>query len=299
MLVNGLLYNSEVWHSVTKDDIKKLEKIDEVLLRSLLGSHLKTPLEFLYLETGAVPISYIISMRRMIYLKTLMMREEHELTKRILREQEENASPGDFIELVKSDFKMIGKYYDENFITHTATASYKNTIKISTRRAAFVDLKNKHQNHSKVSEIIYENFQCQEYLSSGMFSNEEISVLSSLRSHTLRTIRCNFKNLYKSNLHCPLKCWPAGAEPINDTQEHLLLCSRLNQIQNTTVARSKVKYNDIYGDKYSQKAITSEFIQRMNTRNKTIQEELTSERVTSTTLDPSTGLCSMDTQLCL
>ena len=290
MLVNGLLYNSEVWHSVSKDDTKKLEKIDEVLLRSLLGSHLKTPLEFLYLETGAVPISYIISMRRMIYLKTLMMREENELTKRILREQEQNSSPGDFIELVKSDFEKIGQSYDENFITHTTTESYKNTIKTSTRKAAFIDLKNTQKNHSKVSEIEYENYKCQEYLSSGMFSNEEISVLSSLRSHTLRTIRSNFKNLYKSNLHCPLKCWPAGAEPINDTQQHKLLCSRLSLTHNTTVARSTVKYEDIYGDIYSQKGIIGEFIQRMNTRNKTLEQEkeLTSEHVQTTTLDPST-----------
>ena len=46
MLINGLLYNSEAWHSVSKDDTKQLEKIDEVLLRSLLGSHQKTPLDF-------------------------------------------------------------------------------------------------------------------------------------------------------------------------------------------------------------------------------------------------------------
>ena len=301
MLINGLLFNSEAWHSVTKDDTKNLEKIDEMLIRSLMGSHMKTPLEFLYLETGAVPISYIISMRRIIYLRTIMMREEHELTKRILREQEQNSCPGDFIELVKSDFQKMGRNYDENFITKTTTVGFKNTIKSSMKRAAFIELKNMQRNHSKISKIKYENFECQEYLSSGMFTNEEISVLSSLRSHTLRTIRCNFKNLYKSNLHCPLKCWPAGAEPMSDTQQHILLCSRLNQTQNTTIASSTVIYENIYGDKYSQKAIIGEFIQRMSIRNRIIQEEneLTSERAPITTLDPSTGLCYMDTQLCL
>ena len=134
LLINGLLYNSEVWHSVTKEDVKHLEKIDEVLLRSLLGSHIKTPLEFLYLETGAVPISYIISMRRMIYTKVVMMREEKELTKRILREQEQNPCPGDFIELVKKDFERIGKQYDENFITKDTIKTFKNTIKLLTKR---------------------------------------------------------------------------------------------------------------------------------------------------------------------
>ena len=64
MLINGILFNSEAWHGVKKEDLKKLEKIDEILLRSLMGSHQKTPLEFLYLETGTLPISYIIMIRR-------------------------------------------------------------------------------------------------------------------------------------------------------------------------------------------------------------------------------------------
>ena len=73
MLINAILFNSEAWHSVEKEDIKKLEKIDEMLLRSLMGSHQKTPIEFLYLETGSLPIRYIISIRRMNYLKTILI----------------------------------------------------------------------------------------------------------------------------------------------------------------------------------------------------------------------------------
>ena len=51
MLVNGILYNSEAWHSVSLKDIESLEKIDEALLRFLLNSHAKAPLETLYLES--------------------------------------------------------------------------------------------------------------------------------------------------------------------------------------------------------------------------------------------------------
>ena len=82
MLVNGLLFNSKAWHSVTNDDIKNLEKVDEIILRTLMQSHPKTPLEFLYLETGSLKIKYIISTRRLVYLKTLMMRDDEELTNR-------------------------------------------------------------------------------------------------------------------------------------------------------------------------------------------------------------------------
>ena len=144
-----------------------------------------------------------------------------------------------------------------------------------------------------MKNIEYSSLKCEEYLASGMFKNEEISILSSLRSHTLRTVRCNFKNLYKSDLNCPLKCWIDGDEPYCDTQEHIMLCKRISERvpSNTTLARGKVKYNDIYGNLYEQKEITSAYIERLHIRNKIIEEDnqqLTSELIT---LDPSTSLC--------
>ena len=83
MLINGVIFNSEGWHDVRDEHIKALEKVDESLLRSLLQSHAKTPLEFLFLETGSVPIRYLISPRRMLYYKTLIDRDDEEITKRI------------------------------------------------------------------------------------------------------------------------------------------------------------------------------------------------------------------------
>ena len=41
-----------------------------------------------------------------MYLKIEMMREDEELTKRILKEQEKSPSPGDFIEHVKDRFDI-------------------------------------------------------------------------------------------------------------------------------------------------------------------------------------------------
>ena len=72
MLLNGMLYNSEVWHSISENEIMMLEMVDEYLLRSMVKGHSKTPLEFLYLEAGAIPIRFIISSRRLNYLHTLL-----------------------------------------------------------------------------------------------------------------------------------------------------------------------------------------------------------------------------------
>ena len=66
MLLNGILYNSEAWQGVETKDIILLEKVDEALLRGILGAHPKIPLEALYLETKSLPIRFIVASRRIL-----------------------------------------------------------------------------------------------------------------------------------------------------------------------------------------------------------------------------------------
>ena len=164
MFLNGVLYNSEAWHAVTNDDLKPLEKVDESLLRALLQNHPKAPLEFLYMETGSMKISNIISSRRMMYLKTILGRDDEELTKRIFREQQRNPTPGDFAELVKADFTKNNIEYKEDFITAAKVNDYKSFIRKNVKKAAFEEFKNMQAKHSKVSEIRYEK--CEKFFSS-------------------------------------------------------------------------------------------------------------------------------------
>ena len=79
MLINGILTNCEVWYGLSDKEIEKLEKIDEYLLREIKGAHSKTPKEFLYLETGSIPLRFTVSSRRMSYLHHLLTRNQNEL----------------------------------------------------------------------------------------------------------------------------------------------------------------------------------------------------------------------------
>merc|ERR1712240_960249 len=109
MFINAILYNSEAWHRLTEPEIRMLEEVDETLLRSLVKAHSKTPLEFLYLETGAIPIKFIISSRRIMYLHTILSRSRNELTRRVYNVQKEIETKGDFYHLVRKDFEMINE----------------------------------------------------------------------------------------------------------------------------------------------------------------------------------------------
>ena len=81
--VNGTFYNSEVWCAFSKADIEVLEVLDGKILRAILGAHCKVPSEMFYLETGAVPISHAISVRRLVYLQTILKKSNNEIVKKV------------------------------------------------------------------------------------------------------------------------------------------------------------------------------------------------------------------------
>ena len=83
MFLNRVLFNCETWHNIKDADIAELNLIDNQLLRYVCSAHAKTPVEFLFLETGAWPISYVIASRRMNYLREILTRDKNELVKRV------------------------------------------------------------------------------------------------------------------------------------------------------------------------------------------------------------------------
>ena len=291
MLINGMLFNTEAWHAVTKEDTEALEKVDESLLRSLLRNHPKCPLEFLYLETGSISIGHTVSSRRIMYLRTILKRDDEELTKRVFREQERNTTPGDFVELVKADLAKYNIDYNEEFIKASKEDDFKSFVRKKIKEAAFEELKRKQMSHSKVNEITYEKLEKQPYLTSALFSNDDVEILSNLRSHTTRGIRSNFSQLYKNNTNCPLKCWSPEESPLKDTQEHLMVCQKI-EINTNNVSKEKIKYHDIYGNVNKQKEIVTLYKQLLDERNIQMEALLP---VGEQTLDPSTPRCCAST----
>ena len=247
MLINGILFNSEVWHDVTEKDLRMLETVDEHLLRSLVKGHSKIPLEFLYLEAGALPVRFIISTRRMIYLQTLMRRNRSELTRKVYEAQTEQTTKGDYVDLLKADFDMIDVKMDNDTIEKVSVKSYKKFIKLKVRKAALKYLNDKKETHSKIRHIEYRELKTQEYLTSALFSNEETQLLYSLRSRSL-DCRENFKSKYSDDFLCQL----CGKQ--NDSQQHILICETINaQVVSSQIANSKVVYEDIFKDYRKQK----------------------------------------------
>ena len=65
LFLSSLISNCEAWVNLSAKNISDLESLDEKLLRDILSAHAKTPKELLYLETGSLPVSYVIKSRRL------------------------------------------------------------------------------------------------------------------------------------------------------------------------------------------------------------------------------------------
>ena len=128
-LINGILFNSEVWYSVTEQQIAHLVDIDKYLLRGLINAHAKVPLEHLYLELAALPIKYVMSARRMIFLQTILKRNDNEITKKIYKLQKEDPLPGDWCKLVEEDFNTMNLHMSDELIAQMSEFDYKKLVK--------------------------------------------------------------------------------------------------------------------------------------------------------------------------
>ena len=82
MFINTVLINCEIWHGLKETDLADIKLIDNQLMHYICSAHAKKPKEFLFLKTGALSISHIISSRRLNYLWEILSRNEDELVRK-------------------------------------------------------------------------------------------------------------------------------------------------------------------------------------------------------------------------
>ena len=107
LLLSSLLSNCDAWYNVTKKEISSLESVDETLIRKIFAAHSKTPLELLYLETGNIPIRFILKARRLGYLWYILHEDDDTLLQTVFKAQCDKPVAGDWVNTVKEDLKDI------------------------------------------------------------------------------------------------------------------------------------------------------------------------------------------------
>ena len=128
------------------------------------------------------------------------MQKDHELVKRVFQAQKDDPKKGDWWEMVKSDLETYDVTEDELMQLNKNLAKKYVKKKIYTK--AFEDLKMLQAKHSKVKDIEYEKYACQEYIKSSKFRCEESTVLAKLRSKTVSDIKSNIRSFSQNDMLC-------------------------------------------------------------------------------------------------
>ena len=230
-----------------------MERVDETLLRGLTSAHSKIPIAALYLECGATPLRFIWAARRIMYLQTILKRSNDELTKKIYDAQKEDPTEGDFHELVSKDIQMIDLKMDEEEIKSTTKAALRHIVKKKVKEAAFKYLME--QRGSKMRDITYDKLETQTYMNSPDFTQDQISLLLSLRTRTVKGIRMDFGNMFGQK-----GCALPGCTAPADTLAHVLRCEILKDEVSNTTQEQTMQYKDVFAqDIATLKAITTRY----------------------------------------
>ena len=235
ILLNGMLCSSEALYGITKAHITQLESVDNMLFKSVFQAPFSTPIAAYYLETGAIPIRYVLIGRRLMYLWTILQKNEDELVSKVFKAQKLFPVKDDFVNQIIEDKEEIGLLLTESEIKFMKKTKFKNLVKEKIRVSAHSYLLQKKEKLSKLDNLT-SDFNFKEYLSTDKLSISEKQLLFKLRTRMI-PVKGNFSSMYKDDLSCHL-C----NMNLKESQEHLLSCSFLTHVNEG----SSVEYLDIY-----------------------------------------------------
>ena len=237
-LVSKMIYSSEIWYGISSDQFTKLEQIDEMYLRNIFEAPKSAPRLGLYIESGKIPLRYIIKARRLLYYWHILHLNENELVYKFFQAQKLKPTKNDWVLEVAQNLQDWRINVSENDVKKISKEIFKkvidNRMKLSVRED-FRKLQEKKGINSKTNKLkINQGFKPSEYLFSRNLCVEEIRTLFRLRTMTVN-VKNNSKSSFKNDM------WCKTCLLFTETQEHVFMC---------TAIRSKLDSENFIGLKY-------------------------------------------------
>ena len=169
MFLNAILTNVESWAPVSQHTINTFVKSDTELLRRFYNAPLSTCQELLFLEGGRLPINFVISKRRLMYLWHILTRDTNELVRKVYFVQSIKCTPGDWFLMIQSEKIKYKILLSDEEISKLSKNKFKTIVNTHVEKYALSFLIERGKKHSKSQNIIkYMNtskLQQQKYLS--------------------------------------------------------------------------------------------------------------------------------------
>ena len=103
-----MIYSSEIWYGISSDQFTRLEQIDEMYLRNIFEAPKSAPRLGLYIESGKIPLRYIIKARRLLYYWHILHQNENELLYKFFQAQKLKPTKNDWVREVNKNLQEWG-----------------------------------------------------------------------------------------------------------------------------------------------------------------------------------------------
>ena len=95
----------------------------------MFGAPISTPIESFYLETNSIPIRFILMGRRLMYLWTILSRDDSDLVKKVYNTQKLLPIKNDWESQVKQDLQACKIMLSDDDIKNMKKFTFKSLVK--------------------------------------------------------------------------------------------------------------------------------------------------------------------------
>jgi hypothetical protein len=192
LLRSSILFAAEAMYDIKENDFRHIEMIEEDLLKKLFKTGKGCTIFQLYFEAGQIPARIAIKRMKIVFFRYILTQKEDSILFKFLMAQKNEPRKGDWYSDVKKYLTEFEIQISEKYIQKMPAEPFKALVKKQAIKASIIFLKEKQNNCEKGSDINYQDFELQDYLSpSSNLSLEDQQIIFSLRSK-MYPLKINF-----------------------------------------------------------------------------------------------------------
>ena len=219
-----LLYNTETWVSITKDEMGKINQVHYEVLKRVFEQKHSTIYYGILLETGYWPFSYVIVYKRLMFFHHLFHSEERRIARKVVRNQMEGIGKGktwyDGVEewLVKLELEK-----EEEEIIKYRKSEWKAKVKDQLNKWVKKEMA---EQKSRMKKLRFTNMNGkQEYVEKCKM--EQVRKIMKVRLN-MTELKANFKGKHNETI-----C--SACEVEEETTEHVIRCPEYQRLTQHTL----------------------------------------------------------------
>ena len=260
ILRGSTLYACETYYNLKENEIREIEKIDEDFMRQVFDVQRSCPIPLLYLESGQIPVRFIVQKQKLLYLFDILQRDNETLLFKFFKAQEENPIKGDWTTEVKDLLKSLDLKWSFDDIKILTKQKFKKIIDVAINKSAIKYLKGKIK--TKGNEIFYSDYpEIQDYL----MPYDSLTLDTKRKMFKFRT-RMNLIPANFSSTNWELRCEKPCSE--NLTNEHIYNCKILNEKEENEIQYKNI-FNGTIFEKIKAMNLMNQKYEKMKLKNET------------------------------